>query len=113
MNYLRSMGDHEEMDVIIALGMAKEGFDWPPCEHTLTVGYRSSLTEIIQILGRATRDYPGKKHAQFTNLIAEPDARDDEVKLAVNNMLKAITASSAHGARPRAELQVQGQGVAG
>jgi len=93
MNYLRTMGDHEEIDIIIALGMAKEGFDWPPCEHTLTVGYRSSLTEIVQILGRATRDYPGKKHAQFTNLIAEPDAQDDDVKFAVNNMLKAITAS--------------------
>ena len=73
--------------------MAKEGFDWPFCEHALTVGYRGSLTEIIQIIGRATRDSPGKTHAQFTNLIAQPDADDDEVKVAVNNMLKAITAS--------------------
>lgn len=93
MGYLREMEDPESIDIIIALGMAKEGFDWPPCEHTLTVGYRGSLTEIIQILGRATRDYPGKKHAQFTNLIAEPDASDEQVKVAVNNMLKAITAS--------------------
>lgn len=92
-SFLRSMEDPEDVDIIIALGMAKEGFDWPPCEHTLTVGYRSSLTEIIQILGRATRDYPGKTHAQFTNLIAEPDAESNEVKVAVNNMLKAITAS--------------------
>ncbi len=81
------------MDVIIALGMAKEGFDWPYCEHALTVGYRGSLTEIIQIIGRVTRDSPNKTHAQFTNLIAEPDAADEEVKVAVNNMLKAITAS--------------------
>jgi hypothetical protein len=73
--------------------MAKEGFDWPYCEHALTVGYRGSLTEIIQIIGRCTRDSNNKNHAQFTNLIAQPDAADKEVKLSVNNMLKAITAS--------------------
>lgn len=91
--YLRQMNDIDDMDLIIALGMAKEGFDWPYCEHALTVGYRGSLTEIIQIIGRATRDSFNKTHAQFTNLIAKPDAADDEVKLSVNNMLKAITAS--------------------
>ena len=52
--------DRNHVDIIIALGMAKEGFDWIWCEHALTVGYRSSLTEIIQIIGRATRDAPGK-----------------------------------------------------
>jgi len=92
-NYLRSINSVDDMDLIIALGMAKEGFDWPYCEHALTVGYRGSLTEIIQIIGRATRDSNNKIHAQFTNLIAQPDAQDDEVKLSVNNMLKAITAS--------------------
>ncbi|MFA7106880.1 MAG: helicase-related protein, partial [Candidatus Izemoplasmatales bacterium] len=92
-NYLREMESLDDMDLIIALGMAKEGFDWPYCEHALTVGYRGSLTEIIQIIGRATRDSDNKTHAQFTNLIAQPDATDDLVKLSVNNMLKAITAS--------------------
>ena len=91
--YLRNIKSVDDMDLIIALGMAKEGFDWPYCEHALTVGYRSSLTEIIQIIGRATRDSENKTHAQFTNLIAQPDAQDVEVKLSVNNMLKAITAS--------------------
>ncbi len=92
-NYLRNMDSVDDMDLIIALGMAKEGFDWPFCEHALTVGYRGSLTEIIQIIGRATRDSSNKTHAQFTNLIAQPDAADDLVKSSVNNMLKAITAS--------------------
>ena len=91
--YLRTMTELDEMDLIIALGMAKEGFDWPFCEHALTVGYRGSLTEIVQIIGRATRDSSNKTHAQFTNLIAQPDAADGEVKVAVNNMLKAISAS--------------------
>jgi superfamily II DNA or RNA helicase len=92
-NYLRTIKSVDDMDLIIALGMAKEGFDWPYCEHALTVGYRGSLTEIIQIIGRCTRDSNNKTHAQFTNLIAQPDAADDLVKLSVNNMLKAITAS--------------------
>ncbi len=92
-NYLRQISSPDDLDMIIALGMAKEGFDWPYCEHALTIGYRSSLTEIIQIIGRATRDSRGKLRAQFTNLIAAPDADDDEVKVAVNNMIKAISAS--------------------
>ena len=91
--YLRNIKAADDIDIIIALGMAKEGFDWPFCEHVLTIGYRSSLTEIVQIIGRATRDCIGKNHAQFTNLIAQPDAQDDDVKSSVNNMLKAITTS--------------------
>ena len=85
--------DRDHVDIIIALGMAKEGFDWIWCEHALTVGYRSSLTEIIQIIGRATRDAPGKTSARFTNLIAEPDASEETVNEAVNDTLKAIAAS--------------------
>lgn len=92
-NYLRNMSEENDIDVIIALGMAREGFDWPSCEHTLTVGYRGSLTEVVQIIGRCTRDSVNKSHAQFTNLIAQPDAEDGEVTLAVNDMLKAITCS--------------------
>ena len=93
LKYLREIRERDQMDIIIALGMAKEGFDWPWCEHVLTIGYRSSLTEIVQIIGRATRDCEGKTHAQFTNLIAQPDAEDEDVKNSVNNMLKAITLS--------------------
>ena len=87
----RNNRDH--VDIIIALGMAKEGFDWIWCEHALTVGYRSSLTEIVQIIGRATRDAPGKERSRFTNLIAEPDASEDMVADAINDTLKAIAAS--------------------
>src|SRR5712664_3533067 len=85
--------NREHVGIIIALGMAKEGFDWIWCEHALTVGYRASLTEIVQIIGRATRDAPGKTRARFTNLIAEPDASAEAVTEAVNDTLKAIAAS--------------------
>jgi hypothetical protein len=84
--------NRDHVDIIIALGMAKEGFDWIWCEHALTVGYRSSLTEIVQIIGRATRDAPGKTRTRFTNLIAEPDASEGAVTEAVNDTLKAIAA---------------------
>ena len=90
---LAQKDNRDHVDIIIALGMAKEGFDWIWCEHALTVGYRSSLTEIVQIIGRATRDAPGKTRTRFTNLIAEPDASAEAVTEAVNDTLKAIAAS--------------------
>lgn len=85
--------DIDGVDIIIALGMAKEGFDWPWCEQALTIGYRASLTEIVQIIGRCTRDSYNKTHAQFTNLIVMPNGTTDDIQISVNNMLKAITAS--------------------
>jgi superfamily II DNA or RNA helicase len=89
----KQKNNRDHVDIIIALGMAKEGFDWIWCDHALTVGYRSSLTEIVQIIGRATRDAPGKTRTRFTNLIAEPDASEAAVAEAVNDTLKAIAAS--------------------
>ncbi|SNT69653.1 DEAD/DEAH box helicase [Psychrobacter sp. LV10R520-6] len=91
--YLSNINSYDDMDIIVALGMAKEGFDWEYCEHVLTIGYRGSLTEVVQIIGRSTRDSEGKHHAQFTNLIAEPEADKSEVTSSVNDLLKAITLS--------------------
>ena len=90
---LRAVKGRDDVDVIIALGMAKEGFDWVWCEHVLTVGYRGSLTEVVQIIGRATRDAPGKTEARFTNLVSAPFANDEAISRAVNDMLKAISVS--------------------
>ena len=91
--YLQQMKTKDDMDIIIALGTAKEGFDWQWCEMCLTVGVRGSLTEVIHIIGRCTRDSEGKETARFVNLIAMPEAGQAEVKVAVNDFLKAITAS--------------------
>lgn len=91
--YLRRMNRRDSMDILIALGTAKEGFDWEWCEHCITIGIRASLTEVVQIIGRCTRDCEGKTHAQFTNLIPCPDAAQDDVAMAVNDFLKAISAS--------------------
>jgi len=92
-NYLRTHKNKEDVDIIIALGTAKEGFDWQWCEVCLTIGTRGSLTEVIQIIGRCTRDCEGKETARFINMIAMPDADMPDVKLAVNDFMKAITAS--------------------
>lgn len=91
--YLHRMNSADALDILIALGTAKEGFDWQWCETCITIGVRASLTEIVQIIGRCTRDCEGKTKAQFTNLIPCPDAGQEDVSIAVNNMLKAITAS--------------------
>ena len=91
--YLQNMKDRDDVDIIIALGTAKEGFDWQWCEMCLTVGVRGSLTEVIQIIGRCTRDCEGKETARFVNMIAMPEAEQAEVKVAVNDFMKAITAS--------------------
>ncbi|MBQ6063425.1 MAG: DEAD/DEAH box helicase family protein [Prevotella sp.] len=92
-DYLQEMKSRDDMDIIIALGTAKEGFDWQWCEMCLTIGVRGSLTEVIQIIGRCTRDSEGKETARFVNMIAMPEAEQAEVKVAVNDFLKAITAS--------------------
>ena len=92
-DYLQKMNSRDDMDIIIALGTAKEGFDWQWCEMCLTIGVRGSLTEVIQIIGRCTRECEGKETARFVNMIAMPEAEQAEVKVAVNDFLKAITAS--------------------
>ena len=92
-SYLQRMNRRDSLDILIALGTAKEGFDWEWCEHCITIGIRASLTEVVQIIGRCTRDCEGKTHAQFTNLSPCPDAAQDDVSMAVNDFLKAISAS--------------------
>ena len=96
--------NRDHVDIIIALGMAKEGFDWIWCEHALTVGYRSSLTEIVQIIGRTTRDAKDKTHARFTNLIAEPDASEEAVTDAVNDTTQSNSGKPPYGAGPCTEV---------
>ena len=91
--YLQRMKNKDDIDIIIALGTAKEGFDWQWCEECLTIGVRGSLTEVVQIIGRCTRDCEGKDTAKFVNMIGMPDADQPDVKVAVNDFLKAITAS--------------------
>ena len=40
--YLQRMNSRDALDILIALGTAKEGFDWTWCECCITIGIRSS-----------------------------------------------------------------------
>ena len=80
--YLQRIKKRDDVHIIIALGTAKEGFDWQWCEECLTIGVRGSLTEVVQIIGRCTRDCEGKETAKFVNMIGMPDANQPDVKVA-------------------------------
>ena len=43
----KQKNNRDHVDIIIALGMAKEGFDWI-YEHALTVGYRQVLLKLFK-----------------------------------------------------------------
>jgi hypothetical protein len=89
----KANANRDAVNVVIAQNMAKEGFDWIWCEHAIRIGTINSMTEVVQIIGRTTRDAPGKTRARFTNLIAEPNNADEEVREAVNAFMKAIAIS--------------------
>lgn len=68
------------MDIIIALGMAKEDFDWIRCEHALTIGYVAGKGE------------------EFETSSGQPDARlrliygnGTESNLLMRSLQKALT----------------------
>jgi len=58
-----------DIDVIIALGMFKEGSDYRPIERVVIVGNRSSANEVIQMMGRSLRDYPDKDSEIEVNFV--------------------------------------------
>jgi len=61
--------DPDDIDVIIALGMFKEGANWRWADREIIIGQRSSLTELSQMIGRLFRDAPGKRHVEVYQLL--------------------------------------------
>lgn len=59
-----------EIDVIIALGRCKEGFDYDPLSRVIIVGARHSPVECLQMIGRGLRDYIGKRDLQIFHLLS-------------------------------------------
>ena len=81
----------DKLDVIIALGMFKEGADWEFAERSFIIGYRGSLVELVQITGRLFRDVPGKKHVQVVHLIeATLGTEKSEFHGDLNKMMIAV-----------------------
>jgi len=69
--YVEALDLPDDLDIIIALGMFKESADWVHAERSVIIGYRNSVTEVMQTIGRLTRDAPGKKHIEIYHLIQE------------------------------------------
>jgi hypothetical protein len=97
----------EEIDVVIALNVMKEGGNWLPVQRAYIIGDRKSLVEIIQILGRLLRDCPGKPHVEIIHLLRwdinglDPEAtaeRKAEIKGGLNSYINTILAVVSIGA---------------
>jgi len=89
--------DQSQIDVIITLGMFKEGANWRWADREIIIGQRNSLTEIIQIVGRLLRDAPQKEYVRTFQLLKFSFDQLNRVALRedLNDFLKAIIASMA------------------
>jgi len=69
-----------EIDIIVALGTFKEGADYSVLERCIVVDKRQSMVELVQMIGRIFRDFPGKKKAHIYHLlpIQTKEAYDDD-----------------------------------
>lgn len=87
--------DRDGIDAIIALGMFKEGANWIWADRSIIIGARSSLVDVIQMVGRLFRDAKGKKHVEVIQLLpfSLDQTNEDEFRENLNNYLKAIYAS--------------------
>jgi superfamily II DNA or RNA helicase len=83
------------LDAIIALGMFKEGANWIWADRIIIVGARSSLVDVIQMIGRLFRDAKDKKHVEILHLLpfSLEQKNSDSFRENLNNFLKAIYAS--------------------
>jgi len=87
--------DRNALDLIVALGMFKEGADWIWADRSIIVGPRNSLTDMIQMIGRLFRDAKGKKHVEIVVLLpfSLEHVKKKELRDNLNSYLKAVFAS--------------------
>jgi len=84
------------LDAVITLKRAQQGFDWVFCDGVVTLGKRSSMTVIVQIVGRPCRDSEGKKNAVMIFAIpanrAGIRASKEKIRTSVSDSINAIIA---------------------
>lgn len=87
--------DSSHIDVVIALGMLKEGANWRWADREVIIGHRGSLTEILQMVGRILRDVSGKTNVEVFHVLPfRFDQTDKErTRQDLNDYLKAILLS--------------------
>lgn len=82
----------EDITDIVAIGMFKEGADWPQANRSVIIGRRGSLTDMVQTIGRVLRDYKEKKDASIYWLLQKPENVEEETfKEDFNDYLKAVS----------------------
>ena len=104
------------IDIIISLGMFKEGGDWPFCDNIICIGHRNSVVEIGQLLGRGLRDVYKKSHVGFWHLLPFTLKACDEEEFGeqLNGVLKSLYLSMLYvDCMARLKLKVPGEERAG
>jgi superfamily II DNA or RNA helicase len=76
--------DSNDIDVIIALGLFKEGANWRWADREIIIGQRGSLTELNQMIGRLLRDAPDKRHVEVVQLLPFAFDQTDKTQMRRN-----------------------------
>ena len=93
LNYIK---DNDDVDVVINIKVAGEGFDWPKCSRVIICGHRTSLLELPQNIGRVMRDHDTKSadnQPEVIQIISKVDtenAEKEELTEVFNNILKLV-----------------------
>ena len=93
--FVGKIKDKDDLDVVIALGMFKEGANWIWADRAIIVGARASLLDEFQMIGRLFRDAKGKKNVEVVQLLpfSLDQTNSEKFRENLNNYLKAIYAS--------------------
>lgn len=93
----------DDIDVIIALGMFREGANWEWADREIIIGPRNSLVDVLQTIGRLFRKPRLKAHAkkkvEVIHLLSKGVTKVDEeekgveIKENLNDYLKSVFAS--------------------
>lgn len=95
-------GYKPSIDVIIAMNMFQEGSDYVPLTNVISIGFRKSLPQFIQMVGRAFRDYKGKQNKsvkaitllsnmyKYSECINNSKGEVDNLKDAINQNIGVI-----------------------
>lgn len=116
----------DNVDVIIALGMCKEGFDWVSCDRIILIGNTKSLVSLVQINGRMIRDFNGKEQSIMTWLLPTDSGIEDkdiskdlnEVFMSLNmallmclDIINPINVSVNDKENPGKEMKISGKDI--
>lgn len=89
---IRAGGGKATPDLLWALNLGKEGFDWAELERAIVIGERGSPVDVLQMMGRILRDYPGKARVEF-NMVLPYEGKGAADVEQVRNYIKTILAS--------------------